>query len=603
MSSQKNVGVSRGPVEEEYQVKLAGLNRRLSQAQSRQFRALVCLAGCALLAIFALSSRHFSWFAAIPASGMAWCVWDYLGSRRAALHIALSCGFYERGLERIRMNWEALVRTGEEFAQGDHLYQYDLQILGERSLFSLLCTTRSEAGAARLADYLLKPVTREEVIARQCAVQELRARTALREAIALVGRHHFLECDPKLLGEWINTPLLCVPAVIPVCLLLFGAANLLLVILCFAQLLTWIQAAPIVIPLSIAQGILCCPLFRGVRSRLRLLRRLRSEVSVLQQGLHLLEGQQFASPKLAALVSIARASNAARCLFMLDRLLRAIGQRDKEFFALPSLLTSLGTQLVLAVERWRASNREQFMGWIDIWAEFDALNAIACYAYEHPAGVFPEVVEGPATFQLRNMGHPLLPEDRCVTNDVTLGEAGRFWILSGSNMAGKSTLLKAIGTNIVLACAGAPIRAAYARFSLVSLCASISISDSLLDGKSKFLAEAERFQRIFEKARGERPVLFLIDEILSGTNSHDRRQASLAIVKALIGSGAVGIFSTHDLALTSIADEPGLSGRNYCMESDPHDPLQFDYAVKEGISTVSNAVAVIRSCGLDQLQL
>jgi DNA mismatch repair ATPase MutS len=322
-------------------------------------------------------------------------------------------------------------------------------------------------------------------------------------------------------------------------------------------------------------------------------------MSVLQQGLQLLESQQFISHKLTSLVDGALASKASHSLLRVDRLLRAISQREKDFFTLPSLLTASGTQLVLAVERWRAAYRDQFDGWIDTWAEFDALNSIACYASEHPDHIFPELVEGAGSLQLQKFGHPLLPENRCVPNDIMLNESRRFWILSGSNMAGKSTLLRAIGTNIILACAGAPVRAAYARFTLFIICASISVSDSLLDGKSKFLAEAESFQKILEKTASERPVLFLIDEILSGTNSHDRREASAAIVRSLIGRGAVGVLSTHDLALTSIADEPGLDGINCCMESDPHEPLKFDYEVKPGISRTRNALAIIRSFGAD----
>ncbi len=161
-------------------------------------------------------------------------------------------------------------------------------------------------------------------------------------------------------------------------------------------------------------------------------------------------------------------------------------------------MTAAGTQLALAVERWRAKYQEQLSGWIDIWAEFDALNAIACYAYENPNHGFPELVEG-ATLTIRGLGHPLLPLHRCVRSDVVLGESPRFWVLSGSNMAGKSTLLRAVGMSAVLAYAGAPIRAAHAQISQFRICASIGLTDSLLDGKSKFLAEAERLMLILQQ--------------------------------------------------------------------------------------------------------
>jgi len=313
-----------------------------------------------------------------------------------------------------------------------------------------------------------------------------------------------------------------------------------------------------------------------------------------------LQVQQFSSPKLASLVESSRASLASRNLLRLERLVLGNAQRDKDFFALPSLLTAAGTQLVLAVERWRSSYRKQFDDWIFIWAEFDALNAIAGYAWEHPDHVFPEAIDAEPILRLRDIGHPLLPASCCVRNNVVLDESRRFWILSGSNMAGKSTLLRAVGMNVVLACAGAPVRAASAQFSLFTICTSISIADSLLDGRSKFLAEADRLQKMLGKTGAAQPVLFLIDEILSGTNSQDRRVASGAIVRALIAGGAVGILSTHDLSLTAIADESELNGLNCCMESDdPGEPLKFDYVVKPGISRSSSALAIIRLFGID----
>ena len=171
-------------------------------------------------------------------------------------------------------------------------------------------------------------------------------------------------------------------------------------------------------------------------------------------------------------------------------------------------------------------------------------------------------------------------------------------------MAGKSTLLKAVGINAVLAYAGAPVRAARARLSVFTVCASNSISDSLLDGKSKFLAEAGRLRAILRQARTRKPVLFLIDEILSGTNSHDRRIACESIVRTLLAEGAVGILSTHDLALTEIADIPGLLGLNRCMESgDAGDPLNFDYKLKSGVSRRTNALAIMKMIGIEVQEL
>jgi hypothetical protein len=589
-------------VEASYESRLAELNQRLSHAQRRRSVSLWMLAGCAIaLVVSCMSSGRvrLSAIAAVPAAGVAFSLREYLKNQGASRDIALRCGFYERGLERLRRNWKALERTGEEFARPGHLYQFDLQILGEHSLFSLLCTTRTQAGDARLAEYLLDLVDLEEVRARQAAVRELKKMTGLREQIALLGKYSFQGCDPDKLREWMNMPLLQAPAAVPICLLASAFVMLVIAVASLVQVLSWTHALSVLIPLIIAQAIVSAPLLRGVRLRLRILRSVTTECSVLRDGLQLLESQVFVSPKLRDLVDRSKESNASLQIRRLERLFGWIAQREKELFFLPSLITATGTQLILAVERWRAKYQERLNQWIGIWAEFDALNSIACYAWEHPGQVFPEFVDEETTLRVRDLGHPLLPPD-CVRNDVFLDESQRFWILSGSNMSGKSTLLRAVGMNAVLAYAGASIRASEAQLSGFAVCASISLSDSLLDGKSEFLAEAERLSRVLQKTHSGRPVLFLIDEILSGTNSLDRRVACDSIVRALITRGAVGILSTHDLALTAIADEPGLNGSNCCMESsDLNRPLNFDYRIKPGITHRSSAMAIIRLLGMD----
>jgi DNA mismatch repair ATPase MutS len=253
----------------------------------------------------------------------------------------------------------------------------------------------------------------------------------------------------------------------------------------------------------------------------------------------------------------------------------------------------------MAVEHWRQKHRASMAEWLDAWAEFEALNALAGYAYEHPENTYPQFTEGGARFEGEALGHPLLAENACIRNDVRLDGVTRFYIVSGSNMTGKSTLLRAIGVNAVLALAGAPVRARSLRLSRFSICASISVGDSLLNGKSKFLAEVERVRQTIELARGERPVLFLIDEIFSGTNSRDRSVLAESVVGALTGYGAVGALSTHDLALTGMVDRAELRGCNMHMGCrDGGGPLDFDYLLKPGVTQESNALDIARMVGI-----
>jgi DNA mismatch repair ATPase MutS len=240
-----------------------------------------------------------------------------------------------------------------------------------------------------------------------------------------------------------------------------------------------------------------------------------------------------------------------------------------------------------------------FEQWLFAWGEFEALNALAGYAYEHPDDVFPDLIDEEACFEARQMGHPLLPDRISVRNDVILNRATRFYVVSGSNMAGKSTLLRAIGQNAILAAAGAPVRAKHARIAAMSVCASIATGDSLVDGVSKFFAEVERLRNSIATAVAGEPLLFLVDEMLSGTNSRDRCIAAGAMLQALIANGAVGALSTHDLALTDIVHREELCGANVHMRSrSPNDPLDFDYRLLPGIASQTNGLAIVRMMGL-----
>jgi DNA mismatch repair ATPase MutS len=273
-------------------------------------------------------------------------------------------------------------------------------------------------------------------------------------------------------------------------------------------------------------------------------------------------------------------------------------ERDRDAVYAISRALLVGTQVFLAIEKWRAENSRSLARWLSVWGEFEALLALSGYAYEHPENTFPLFLDNEVIFEGREMGHPLLPTAVCVRNDVRLDSQTRFYVVSGSNMAGKSTLLRTIGLNAVLAYAGAPVPSKSLTLSLFSVCASLSIIDSLQDGKSKFFAEMERVRQTIDAAQ-QRPVLFLIDEILSGTNSRDRRVAAEAIVRTLVERGALGLLSTHDLALTEIADLAGFHGANVHMGSrNGADPLDFDFVLKPGITTESNALQIATLAGV-----
>jgi DNA mismatch repair ATPase MutS len=322
------------------------------------------------------------------------------------------------------------------------------------------------------------------------------------------------------------------------------------------------------------------------------------EIGVVREGLELISRMTVHSAKLREIQRRVSEARAARSLRRLERWTNALTECEKPWLDLPSQALNLRTQICFEIEQWKACHGAELAGWLEAWGEFEALLAISGYAAEHPDDSFPEFVSGEAEFTARGLGHPLIPAQGCVRNDVTLDAANRFYVVSGSNMAGKSTLLRSIGLSVVLAYAGAPVRAASLRLTGVKLFASLSIVDSVLEGKSKFLAEVERVRRMLEAARGA-PVLFLIDEILSGTNSRDRRIASEAVVRGLVGNGAIGALSTHDLALAEIAELPELHGSNVHMSARAgEDPMDFDYLLKPGVTRETNALAIVAMMGI-----
>jgi DNA mismatch repair ATPase MutS len=255
----------------------------------------------------------------------------------------------------------------------------------------------------------------------------------------------------------------------------------------------------------------------------------------------------------------------------------------------------------LAAERWRQTHGAAVAGWVDTIGEFEALLSLGAYAFEHPDDSLPELIEGPPTFTGVELGHPLIPAARCVRNSVSISGSTRILLVSGSNMSGKSTLLRTVGINTVLAMAGAPVRARSLRLTPLQVGASIRINDSLHEGSSRFYAEITRLRQLFDLAdRRTLSLLFLLDELLQGTNSHDRRSGAEGVVRAFAARGAIGLISTHDLALTDISGlQPGTLHNVHFQDELLNGRMTFDFTLREGVVTKSNAMELMRSIGLE----
>jgi DNA mismatch repair ATPase MutS len=316
------------------------------------------------------------------------------------------------------------------------------------------------------------------------------------------------------------------------------------------------------------------------------------------------EREPFEAPMLAKLK--ARLSEGGRTasaeIAALERVVGWVDARRNEVFRLLlGPLVMWDVHCAAALVRWRSRAGGHVRGWLDALGELEALASLAGFAFEHPAFTWPELSAEPV-LEATGLGHPLVADDKRVGNDVTLSGAGRALVVTGSNMSGKSTLLRALGINVVLAAAGAPVCARAARFGPARVATSMRIEDSLEQGVSHFYAELRRLKRVIDLARapGHGPVLFLLDEILHGTNSRERVLGACAVVRELLAKGALGAVSTHDLGITALGEELGGKVQNVHFEEQvAGEQMSFDYVLRPGIVQSSNALRLMRAVGID----
>jgi hypothetical protein len=506
--------------------------------------------------------------------------------------------FYEQGLRRLDGTWAGGGVTGERFLEPSHPCARDLDLFGRASVFELLCTARTHAGEETLAEWLLVPAPPEEIRARQAAAVELGQLLDFRERLSILGEDLRLGVRPKELAAWgeaeaefpsgiirIVTPILAAAWVMSVVAWqLWGAPDLLVV-------------ATTVVNLTVSYRFR-----RRLSEAAHAAEEAGQDLKLLSQVLTAFEREPFTSPRLVELQTRLRQPGIlpSQAIVRLSRRVEFLESAHNLFVRVFDLVVFYRLQFVLAVESWRRRHGRSLRTWIQTVGELEALAALGGYTYEHPEDVFPEFTGQAPCFAAEGLAHPLLPRERAVQNTVRLDQDLRLIIVSGPNMAGKSTFLRSIGVNAVLAQCGAPVRAAKLTLSPLAITASICVLDSLEGGISRFYAEINRLKQIMDLTGGPAPVLFLLDELLSGTNSHDRLIGTRSFVTRLVERGAVGLVSTHDLALTAIPEEIGSRAVNCHFEDHLEEgKLGFDYKLYPGIVQTSNALALMRSIGLE----
>jgi hypothetical protein len=610
----------------EYALRLDERRRRTVQLSQQErwagySRLLVGSVGLLLLVLAFGAHLLSGWWLLPPILLYSILLFYHERVTRAEHRSLRAVAFYENGLARLRDDWKGRGQNGARFLDDTHPYAGDLDLFGTGSLFELLCTARTRTGEDTLASWLLHAAAPDEIRARQAAVAELRPLLDLREDLALLGGDVPAGVDFNALSAWgaeatlltarwprwaaLVLGLLTTTALAGWLLTLFGLLD---GGTAFGRFFEEMRSLPFAL-LLIAQLNFAGWFFGRVQRVLAAVERRGRDLALLSNVLARLEDASFTAPRLrelrAALDTTAHPRGGrhlppSQRIAQLGNLLDLLHSRRNQVFMPLAYLLLWGTQMAHAIEQWRAVAGPAIARWLAVVGEFEALCSLAAYAYENPDDPFPTIEShGEPCYDGEALGHPLLPASRCVRNDLRLTNGLRVLIVSGSNMSGKSTFLRTAGINAVLALAGAPVRARRLRLSPLAVGATLRIQDSLQQGRSRFYAEILRVRQIVDLSRGPLRLLFLLDEIFAGTNSHDRRLGAEAIVAGLIESGALGLVTTHDLSLTHIAEQLGPRTANvHFADHFENGEMKFDYRLQPGVVRHSNALALMRAVGL-----
>jgi MutS domain V len=573
------------------------------------YSKLATLVVTAAMAWLSFAEDSFSgwWLLAPVAFYAALAVWHERVLRAKARAEAAAL-FYRRGIARMEDRWQGGgAETGERFRDAQHPYAEDLDLFGCRSIFELLCTARTTLGEDRLASWLLAAAAPVVIRERQEMIAELRPKLDLREALAVIGTELRPLLDAAALTAWAEdgSRLPAATIVRPLAVVLAAAATVTGVGCLFGWPLGFFLFG------LLANLLLLVGLYKRTAAVVASLHGNSQGFAVLAEILDRLEAECFQARGFERLqarlapqqASTDRARFASRAMRRLAHTQNWIESRDGFMVKLLELPLLYTIQLAYAADAWRSHYGTKLGGWLESVADIEALLSLATYSFEHPRDPFPQIADaepGQPLYCGENLGHPLLPQAACVRNSARLDSATRVLLVSGSNMSGKSTYLRTVGVNAVLAFCGAPVRADSMRLSPLAVGTRLRSSDSLQEGRSGFYTEVLRIRLVFGLLEGSLPLLFLFDELLEGTNSHDRRVGAEGLLRALLARRAIGIVTTHDLALTEIASELGSTVQNvHFQDYVEHGKMQFDYRLREGVVARSNALELMRLIGLE----
>ena len=483
----------------------------------------------------------------------------------------------------------------------EHLYSNDLDIFGRASLFQYINRTASEMGSALLADWLLHPADTAILQQRQTAIKELAIETEWRQQLQALGKQKKIQtATQQRLQNWLNEPKGFSSAkywawlrfVLPGILLTILALNIAGIVPYQIRNMALLVFA--IIAYFIAKKV--APIHQY-------LSKIVSELEVMAGSIELIEKLHCTTELLTGMQKQFLQKNYASssALKELKGIVEKLDLRFNPVVFIPlDVLLQWDLQQVLALDKWKKKYHQHALQWFNMLAQFEALSSLATLSFNHPEWYFPVFKESHFFMQGKQIGHPLINVSKRVNNDIFINESGEIMLITGSNMAGKSTYLRSIGINVVLAMAGAPVCAESFTLSPVQIISSMRISDNLEESTSTFYAELKKLKTVIDLVNEGAKVFILLDEILRGTNSLDRHTGSVALLKQLIKKHAAGIIATHDVELAQLKETFPRNILNYHFDAQvSNNELYFDYKLKTGVCESLNASILMKKIGIE----
>lgn len=490
---------------------------------------------------------------------------------------------------------------GKEYVNPEHPYSFDLDIFGRRSLFQSINRTCTFFGKDRLAKWLQNHLHKKTSIEkRQEMVREISEHTLFREQFRVAGLvHHGQSSDAEKIQAWSQSPAQYLHAGW-VKAFIWGVPviNSLLLI---TSLIGWTSFSC----LGLSFGIFLVLSFGIIKRATYIQETYGKKLKSLNGYARLIALAKAEDWKSAGMLELMERFNLngqspVQALQQLSKELDRLDLRNNQFlYVLLEGSIFFQLQEIVRIERWKVRYGQYISEWLETVGELDALCSLGTFAYNHPQYTYPELTEKPFCFLATQMGHPLMPVSQCVKNDATIPSRPFFLIITGANMAGKSTYLRTIGVNYLLACVGAPVCCERLKLHPNQLITSLRTSDSLSDNESYFFAELKRLKRIIDLLNQGQQLFIILDEILKGTNSMDKQKGSFDLIRQFMQLKANGIIATHDLLLGSLIKQFPEKIRNYCFEADIKDnELTFSYKLREGVAQNMNACFLMKKMGI-----